>query len=472
MMSISNLGDLLQLNLLDSKKIIFYDGSNFCTTNYITLDTQAQYLAQGLIKHNISAGDSVAVVASNSIEFLTVMLGILKMGAVAVLIDSQAPTAQLNQLLTNNAVGLIFADRPLDTRVKTVNLTDLTDFSVAQTFESTVPDPDTVALMLHTSGSTGQPKTVKITHTSFLNRIQDRPPAAQTSMVTTPYHHMNGLFQLLRALAAGCELIGLHKFDAHNCLTVIDRCQVNFITSIPTVMSLLTKAAENNNYQLHTVNTILVSSAPMSQNLYNSVKRIFAQARVLVRYGSTEGGPGMFIEHATLPTPDMSVGYANPNIQYRLVDQVLQIRSPYMVARSEQNSQSFTSDGYFITNDLFTVDEQGFYYFLGRADDMFVCGGQNIYPRHIESILESHSDVLLSAVIGIEDEIKGIKPYAFVTVKSSSGLNQQQLQTYMRGQMPANYCPRNIWIVDQLPTIGNDKIDRVQLKRLALTLLG
>jgi acyl-coenzyme A synthetase/AMP-(fatty) acid ligase len=471
-MPITNLGDLLQLNLLDSKKIIFYNESDFCTTNYVTLDTQAQYLAQGLIKHNISAGDTVAVVASNSIEFLTAMLGILKMGAVAVLIDSQAPTAQLNQLLTSNAVGLVFTDRPLDTQVKTVDLADLSDFSVAQTFESVVPDSHTVALMLHTSGSTGQPKTIKITHNNFLNRIQDRPPAAQTYMVTTPYHHMNGLFQMLRSLVAGCDLIGLHKFDAHNCLKVIDCCQVNFITSIPTVMSLLTKAAENNNYQLDTVKTILVSSAPMSQNLHDNVKRTFPQSQVLVRYGSTEGGPGIFIEHATLSTPDMSVGYPNPNIQYRLIDQVLQIRSPYMVARSEQNSQSFTSDGYFVTNDLFTVDKQGFYYFLGRADDMFVCGGQNIYPRHIESILESHSDVLLSAVIGIEDEIKGIKPYAFVTVKSSSGLNQQQLQTYMRDQLPANLCPRNIWIVDQLPTIGNDKIDRVQLKRLALILLG
>jgi long-chain acyl-CoA synthetase len=473
MTSISNLGDLLQLNLVDSKKIIFYDGSNFCTTNYVTLDTQAQYLAQGLIKHNICAGDSVAVVAGNSVEFLTAMLGILKMGAVAVLIDSQAPTAQLNQLLASNVVRLIFADRPLDTQVKTVHLADLSDFSVTQNFKSIVPDSDTVALMLHTSGSTGQPKTIKITHKSFLNRIQDRPPETQTFMVTTPYYHMNGLFQLLRALVAGCKLVGLHKFDAKNCLQLIDQFGVNLITGVPSIMALLTnQLSVTSDWNVSSVTKIISSSAPISRNLYDTIKKAFANAEIVIGYGSTEGGPGIFVKHPTLPTPEMSVGYPNPNIQYRLIDQMLQIRSPYMVAPSEQNFQSFTSDGYFVTNDLFRTDSQGFYYFLGRADDMFVCGGQNIYPRHIESILESHSNVLLSVVIGVEDEIKGIKPYAFVTVKSCSGLNQQQLQTYMRDQLPANYCPRNIWIMDQLPTLGNNKIDRVQLKQLALTLLG
>jgi long-chain acyl-CoA synthetase len=472
-MTVVNLGDVLQINGSESKKIVFFDGSVFHTTSYSELDQQAQYLAQGLIRQGLTVGDCVAIVSGNSLEFLTVMLGTLKMGATVVLIDVQAPATMLDQLLTNTGAQLVFSDRHIDTVVPTIDLKHgLGDFLVSQQFESIVPEPDAVALMLHTSGSTGQPKIIKVTHTNFLSRIQDRPPASQTSLISTPYHHMNGLFQMQRALAAGCDLVGMHRFNADDCLKLIDCCQVKTITSIPTVMSLLVRAADANDYELTTVNTVIVSSAPMSRNLFDTVKQTFSRAKVLIRYGSTEGGPGMFVEHPTLATPDMSVGYPNPNIQYRLVDQVLQIRSPYMAVNSDQQPQSFTKDGWFVTNDLFRVDQQGFYYFLGRADDMFVCGGQNIYPRHIESVLESHDDVVLSAVVGVEDEVKGVKPYAFVTVKSPSTVNQLQLQTYMRGLLPANFCPREIWIVDQLPTLGNDKIDRSQLKKLAQTLLG
>jgi acyl-coenzyme A synthetase/AMP-(fatty) acid ligase len=181
-------------------------------------------------------------------------------------------------------------------------------------------------------------------------------------------------------------------------------------------------------------------------------------------YGITEVSPGMFGKHPTLPTPDMSVGYPTPGIDYRIVDGILQVRSPAMFLKyNNVTLNNVTEDGYFITNDLFEVDKDGFYFFLGRADDMFVCGGNNVYPRQIENVLEEHPFVQSAAVIGIEDDDKGMKPYAFVV----SNLAEDALKEYVLKFLPPSHCPRKIWTMDTMPLNSVNKIDKALLKEKA-----
>jgi acyl-CoA synthetase (AMP-forming)/AMP-acid ligase II len=473
-MTISNLGDLLCSKDSESKKIIFFDGVQHHSVTHAQLDHRANHVAAGLRGQDINVGDRVAIVASNGPAFIACYLGILKLGAVAVLIDPQSPPDLLKQLLDDSAAKFIFSDRDINTAIPLVNLhKDLQNFLIPQSIESFCPSPTDLALFLYTSGSTGLPKGVTITHQNHLARIQYRLPHAQTCMVTTPYCHMNGLFQMQRALAAGCDLVVMSEFQAKNCLQLIDQFGVNLITGVPSIMALLTKQLSvTPNWNVSSITRIISSSAPISRNLYDTVKKTFANAKIFIGYGSTEAGPGIFIEHPTLPTPEMSVGYPNPNIEYRLVDQVLHVRSPYMMTNHNNHNKAFTLDGYFITKDLFSVDSQGFYYFLGRADDMFVCGGQNIYPRHLESILETHENVIQSAVIGLADQVKGVKPYAFVTVKNDCQLGSSQLEIYMQSKLPANQCPRKIWIVDALPMTGTNKVNKNDLEQQAHKLLA
>lgn len=472
-MSISNLGDLLCSTDSESKKIIFFDGVQHQTISYSQLDRLACQVGAGLQAQGIDRLDRVAIVASNGPGFIACYLGILKLGAVAVLVNPKYPTGLLNQLLDDSAAKLVFVDFDICTKIPVVDLRrDLQNFLVPKLIQSFCPASDDLALLMYTSGSTGLPKGVTITHHNHLARIQFRLPPAQTCMVTTPYCHMNGLFQMQRALASGCNLVVMNEFHAKNCLQLIDQYGVNFITGVPSVMALLIKQLETlTDYKVNSVTRIISSSAPISRNLYDAIKKTFTNAKIFIGYGSTEAGPGIFVEHPTLPTPEMSVGYPNPNIEYRLVDQILHVRSPYMMTKYTNHGTAFTSDGYFITNDLFSIDSQGFYYFLGRADDMFVCGGQNIYPRNIESILETHVAVIQAAVVGIADEIKGVKPYAFVTVHSDCQIESNQLEIYMQDQLPANQCPRKIWIVDALPMTDTNKINKRNLEQQAKKLL-
>jgi acyl-CoA synthetase (AMP-forming)/AMP-acid ligase II len=222
------------------------------------------------------------------------------------------------------------------------------------------------------------------------------------------------------------------------------------------------------------VRSIILASAPTSINLYDRIKEIFRFATVTIRYGLTEVGPSLFGSHPNLPTPNMSVGYPKPEISYKLVDEVLYVKSPSMLSSyhkdNERLTQNLDDDGYFNTKDKFKVDENGFYFFEGRADDMFVSGGENIYPLEIENLLESHSLVRSAAVIALEDDIKGTKPYAFV-IKSNDALDEDTLKEYVLDNAPAYAHPRKIWFLDNFPLTGTNKIDKNQLIDTAKRLL-
>ena len=127
----------------------------------------------------------------------------------------------------------------------------------------------------------------------------------------------------------------------------------------------------------------------------------------------------------------------------------------------------FTADGFYITGDVFRRDADGFHYFIGRADDMFVSGGENIYPSDVERMLERHPDVAQAAVVPIEDEIKGQKPVAFVVSKPGRSPSAEEIKRFALANAPAYQHPRHVWFVDDLPLASTNKLDRKALQRMA-----
>ena len=162
-----------------------------------------------------------------------------------------------------------------------------------------------------------------------------------------------------------------------------------------------------------------MGSAPVSQSLMQAIHRALPKAAVTNAYGTTEAGPVVFGPHPKgLPQPEMSVGYPHPQVQLRLVDGdnrdamqgVLEMKCPAVMNGYHNRPDvppPITKDGYYITGDVFRRDENGFHYFVGRTDDMFVSGGENIYPADVERMLERHPGVAQAAVVPVDDEIKG-----------------------------------------------------------------
>jgi len=150
---------------------------------------------------------------------------------------------------------------------------------------------------------------------------------------------------------------------------------------------------------------------------------------------------------------------------------VLHIKCPALMngyhKLPESTGKVMTADGYYVTGDVFSRDSQGFYFFLGRADDMFVCGGENIYPSEVEKMLERHPAVQQACVVGVADEIKGHKPAAFVILKPHAVAREDEIKSYALANAPPYQHPRWVWFVHELPLAGTNKIDTKRLIQLA-----
>lgn len=453
-----NLGDLIDTNK-DLSHTAVFDGQRYTYKDLLDLSCS---FAQGLKNKGAGPGTPVALIMPNSINFVAAYLGILRLGAVAVLVSVKLPSATVDYILNDSQASTVITK---DNYREYLALAGHVDFA-------RVNDADP-AVILYTSGSTGNPKGVVLAHKHkwYISERYKLNPEPYRILISSPFYHMNGLRHLEQALIAHSSIFLLPEFDARLAIELIGTHRIPSIACVPTVMAMILAETEQlEKFDMDCLKNIYASSAPMSMSLHKKINDHLPTAKVHMNYGITEVGPGLFKNHPRLPTPIGSVGCAISGIDYRIVDGVLQIRSPAMMSgyTSTDFSKSVTKDGYYITNDLFRVDHNGFYYFMGRADDMFVCGGNNIYPSQIESVLEEHPLVESAAVIGLEDDVKGHKPYAFVV----SGCAEQELKDHVLKHLPPGHCPRRIWATDSMPLNSVNKIDKVRLRERAREMLN
>jgi acyl-CoA synthetase (AMP-forming)/AMP-acid ligase II len=401
---IKNLGDILSVS--DKTAIIESSGK---TITFKELELLAQAVANFLSSRPKS---NVALISNNSINFIATYLGILKAGHTAVLISSKFPTSTVEYILKDSNIEVIFSDIDNDTHYSLSSVENLP----ITAFESYQPTKDDVAVILYTSGSTGIPKGVKLSHKNHRwileKRVKTNKLSQTRMLIAAPCYHMNGLSVLETVLLGNGTAVLLPFFEVNSFIDSIETHAVNLITSVPSMMASVVNVLNTTKKDMSSVRQIVMASAPVSKHLYYQVKQMFPLANVRIAYGITEVGPGIFGKHPTLATPHMSVGYPLPGVEYRLVNSILEIKSPSMLDSYTNVESKLTNDGYFVTGDIFSIDENGFYFFQGRADDMFVSGGHNIYPSKIEEILQNNDYVDSAAVIGLPDDIKGYKPYA------------------------------------------------------------
>jgi acyl-CoA synthetase (AMP-forming)/AMP-acid ligase II len=303
-------------------------------------------------------------------------------------------------------------------------------------------------------------------------------------LVAAPLYHMNALAMSQLAHAAHATMILLPQFTTRLYLKAIEDYLCTWLTAVPPMIAMMLNDKERlAATDLSSVEFLRMGSAPVSQSLMAAIHRVLPKAAVTNAYGTTEAGPVVFGPHPEgLPQPDMSVGYPHPNIELRLIGEdgkpsdlgVLEMKSPALMNGYHNRSDvpsPITSDGFYMTGDVFRRDQNGFYFFVGRTDDMFVSGGENIFPSEVEKMLETHPDVIQACVVPVDDETKGTKPVAFVVKREDSRLDESSLKTFALENAPAYQHPRAIWFVDSLPLASTNKLDRNALRALAATKL-
>jgi long-chain acyl-CoA synthetase len=221
------------------------------------------------------------------------------------------------------------------------------------------------------------------------------------------------------------------------------------------------------------VTTVTIGSAPLTDALLARVRSIFPNAVCVNGYGTTEAGPAVFGAHPDgRPRPGLSLGVPYEDVGVRLLggatadEGVLHLNTPAVMPgylHLREVSAAKLADGWYDTGDVMRRDADGFFYFVGRADDMFVCGGENVYPGEVEKLLERCPGVAQAAVVPAPDEIKGAIPIAFVVRLSGAQISEATVKQFALDHGPAFAHPRAVVFRDALPVASTHKIDRAAL---------
>jgi acyl-CoA synthetase (AMP-forming)/AMP-acid ligase II len=288
---------------------------------------------------------------------------------------------------------------------------------------------------------------------------------------------MNALCTCLFGHAASTSTVLLPEFDSRHYLKAIARFKCSWITSVPTMLAMAFMEEDLvNSLDLSSVSIVRMGSAPVSPKLWQRVEEIFPGANIMNGYGTTEAGPMVFSATGGKPVPPMSVGRKVAEVDVKLIDEdgneadqgVCWQRTPAntlgYLNLPDKSAEVITADGWYDSGDVFRRDAEGNYYFVGRDDDMFVCGGENIYPGQVEGILVGHEGVEQSCVVPVPDDIKGEKPIAFVVRSFGSTVTEDEVKQHALANAPAFQHPRMVIFMDELPLAGPGKIDRKGLE--------
>jgi len=490
----ANLGDLVRRDRDQSRlAIIDLAGDGERCFTYADLDGMARGVARALSARGFTRGDRIAILSANRTEFVAAYYGIMRAGFVAVPVNYRFPDDTIDFIARDAGVRLVFCDAARRAQCPpglpvvcfgADGAESFAGFLDPGPFDALPARPGEPAMFLYTSGSTGIPKGVVLSHQSHIwvveTRLEGQDLSPHRFLIAAPLYHMNALALSKLACAAHATIVLQPQFSAPDYIAAITRHRCTWLTAVPPMIAMMLREQDLlARTDLSSVAFVRMGSAPVSQSLMAALHRTLPDAKVTNAYGTTEAGPVVFGPHPDgLPQPDMSVGYPHPKVALRLIDDsgrvadqgALEMRCPAVMLGYHNRGDlppPMTADGFYRTGDVFRRDADGFHYFLGRTDDMFVSGGENIYPDDVERMLERHPAVAQACVVPIDDDIKGQKPVAFIIAKAGQQPAAEDIKRFALAHAPAYQHPRFVWFVDQLPLSTTNKIDRAALKREA-----
>jgi malonyl-CoA/methylmalonyl-CoA synthetase len=439
--------------------------------------------AAGRLKENgVTRGLHVALFAENSAAWIVSYLGLQLLGATVVGMNPAFKEAEAEQILKDSeaAVALVDAGRqPLIAALRP-RLKALRQTARVEEIGSSVPSPlvgegqgggslhpESPALLLYTSGTTGRPKGALLDHGNLLAQGRGvveawRWTPADRLVLALPLFHVHGLAIALHgSLIAGGYAV-LVPFSPENVVREL-RAGATMFFGVPAMYQRLVDYLDRNPTDLRHVRLFVAGSAPLPATLFERCERVLGQP-VLERYGITEGGIVVSNPYDG-PRQPGRVGYPLPGVEVRLGEQdEVQLKGGQVFRgywRNAAASADVFVDGWFRTGDIGEIADDGSLAIRGRIKELIISGGYNVYPREVEMVLEQHPAVAEVAVAGLPSERWGEQVTAFVVTRSP--VEAEDLIMYARDRLATYKCPRAVHFIDALPRNAMGKIDRSKL---------
>ncbi len=437
-----------------------------------------------LDRHGVGAGDVVAIAMPNRVELIIALFAAWRLGAAATPVNPALTATEMQYQVDDAGAKVVIGDGlELDATVVDVDALAAEPSIHRAPVE---PRPAALALLIYTSGTTGKPKGVMLDHANLaamcdMTRAGLGITAADHSLLILPLFHVNGIVVgTLTPLLAGGRVTVPGRFSPKTFFALVERIRPTYFSAVPAIYAMLTSMPEAETADTSSLRLVVCGAAPMPAELIARVEDLLGVALV-EGYGLSEGSCASTLNPYDGVRKPGTVGLPLPGQEVRVVDHLgnpvpqgergeIVIRGANVMRgylnRPEATAKTIV-DGWLHTGDVGVFDEDGYLRIVDRIKDMIIRGGENIYPKEIETALYGHDGVLEAAVVGRPDDVLGEVVVSYVAVRPEAAVTVEELEALCAERLAKYKRPVAIEILGELPKNAIGKIDKPALRELA-----
>ena len=510
------LHQLVERNAIDNPENIAVVLKNEKIT-YRELDQKAEALALAFLENGVQKSDIVGILMPSRMEYIYATLAVWKIGAAILPINYHYTDNEISFALTNADVKhLVMIDRyakynylerlknirSMTPGLKKVYLLSDNEHSGTIDFQHLLEgeydhltarykdiqaaiNEEDIAFIVYTGGTTGIPKGAIVTHKARYSVDKSwgdelKVDSSDVILVDLPLFHLYVWHTIIRSFISGARIVLMEEYETKQSLDLIQKEKVTFLAQVPTMYIYQYSHPGIEQYDLSSLRIGLTGGSVFPEEIFNDVQEKLGGIRIINFYGLTEDGGAVTLnridenDYQSMKT----VGKPIPGVELKIVDDnrndvplnvtgEIALRSSWIRGyynNPEETAKAIDEDGWLYTGDSGSLDEDNYLVLKGRKKDMFISGGENIYPAEIEAVLQKHPDIMMVAVIGTPHDKMGEVGKACVVTNENSKLAGEQVIDYCKGKLASIKIPREVVFLEELPLTAVGKIKKDTLK--------
>jgi acyl-CoA synthetase (AMP-forming)/AMP-acid ligase II len=494
---------------------VVFDDKRF---TYEQIGERTNKLAHALIEFGVKKADRIGMLSVNCNEHVEAYFAVAKLGGIFVPLNYRAKAEELEYMINRAEIRILFVGaRYLDLvnsikdRLPKLERVVLVDGAGQGSYEEIIAtqpadevmteiEDDDTTILLFTSGTTGRPKAVPLRHDAFVLYVLENVEPAnldieERNILTVPLYHVAGIQAMFPAVYGGRTMVMMRQFELKEWLETVQRERATRAMLVPTMLKWIVDSPDFQNYDLSSLSVITYGAAPMPFEVIKKAIELMPHVQFINGYGQTESASTLTTlgpeDHRITGTEEekqkkwkrlqCSIGKPLSDVEIRIVDEdgkilpantagEIHARGPRIMTGywddAQKTAQTMTSDGWLRTGDLGYVDEEGYVYLTGRADDLIIRGGENIAPAELEETIIDHPKIAEVCVIAVPDEEFGQQPLACCVLREGEVCTPEEVMEFCRQRIASFKRPRSVVFIDEVPRNPMGKVLRKRLREL------